>query len=222
MSYIVPITTNTYTNPTSFKNGEFHHAVLSISGTVHTLYLDGVQVMQNINAGNIFSSYSSITNTTIGCLTDKSQAFRGFMGDFKVYNKTINASAVSNLYLNRNLVIYYPFDVSVNKYTPNNALLTYDASFIGTATTTTNSLIGTNALALTNTAGQVATSYVASLNGSSIPLNSSTGLTISCWVNTLALTNTDVMCLFDIPSSTGQKGVSVDICGNNMIYSTGF
>lgn len=167
-----------YTSPTSFKRNEFHHAVLSISGTVHTLYLDGVQVMQNTNADNIFAAYSTITNTTIGCLTDKRQAFRGFIGDFKVYNKAINASAVSNLYLNRNLVVSYPFDVSVNKFTPNNALLAYDASFVGTATTTTNSLIGTGALSLTNTAGSVATSYISSSPVTPIPLNSSTGLTI--------------------------------------------
>lgn len=212
---------NTYNSSTNFKNGEFHHAVLSISGTVHTLFLDGVQVAQNSNAANIFSTYSTITNTTIGCLTDTKQAFRGFIGDFKVYNKVINASAVSNLYLNRNLVVYYPFDVSINKYTPNNALLAYDANFIGTATTTSNALIGTGALSLTNTAGTAASSYVTS-SPNAIPLNSNTGLTISCWVNTLGLTNTDVMCLFDIPSSVGQKGISVDICGNNCIYSTGF
>lgn len=219
---IIPIISNTYTSPTSFKMGEFHHAVLSISGTVHTLYLDGIQVMQNTNAGDIFAAYSTITNTTIGCLTDKTQAFRGFIGDFKVYNKAISSTAVSNLYLNRNLVVYYPFDVSVNKFTPNNALLAYDASFVGTATTTTNSLIGTGALSLTNTAGTRATSYIGSSPVTPIPLNSSTGLTISCWVNTLALTNTSTMCLFDIQSVTGQKGLSVDICGNNYIYSTAF
>ena len=213
---------NTYNSSTNFKRGEFHHAVLSISGTVHTLFLDGIQVAQNTNAGDIFSTYSTITNTTIGCLTDASQAFRGFIGDFKVYNKAINATAVSNLYLNRNLVIYYPFDVSVNNYTPNNALLAYDASFVGNATTTTNSLIGTNALSLTNTVGTKAMCYVNSSPVNSIPLNSSTGLTISCWVNTLGLTNTSTMCLFDIPSATGRKGISIDICGNNYIYSTGF
>lgn len=221
MSYIDPIISNTYNSPTSFKQNEFHHAVLSISGTIHTLYLDGVQVMQNTNAGNIFAAYSTITNTTIGCLTDKTQAFRGFIGDFKVYNTAINASAVSNLYLNRNLVISYPFDVSVNRLTPNNALLAYDASFVGNVNITTNCLIGTGALSLTNTTGSAATSYISS-SPNPIPLNSSTGLTISCWVNTLALTNTGVMCLFDIPSATGKKGLSLDICGNNYIYSTAF
>ena len=214
--------TNTYNSSTSFKQNEFHHAVLSISGTIHTLYLDGIQVAQNTNAVNIFDVYSTITNTTIGCLTDKTQAFCGFIDDFKVYNKAISSSAVSNLYLNRNLVVYYPFDVSVNNLTPNNALLTYDASFVGNAGITTNSLIGTGALFLTNTAGANATSYIASSPGIPIPLNSSTGLTISCWVNTLSLTNTSTMCLFDIPYISGYKGISVDICGNNTIYSTAF
>ena len=221
-SDVTPVTTNTYTYVTGFKQGQFNHAVLSISGTVHTLYLDGVQVIQNTNAGNIFATYSTITNTTIGCLTDKTQAFRGFIGDFKVYNRAITSTEVSNLYLNRNLVISYPFDVSVNNLTPNNALLAYDASFVGTVGITTNSLIGTGALSLTNTAGANATSYIASSLGTSIPLNSSTGLTISCWVNTLSLTNNSIMCLFDIPSATGTKGLSVDICGNNYIYSTAF
>ena len=224
-SGVTSVITNT-NSLTSFKKDEFHHTALSILGTVHTLYLDGIQVAQNTNVINIFSTYSTISNTTIGCLTDKTQAFRGFIGDFKVYNKAITARQVSNLYLNRHLVVHYSFNDSVDKYTPNNALFAYDASFVGTATTTTpNSVIGTGALSLTNTVGSAATSYVVSgpsLNGNSISLNSSTGLTICCWVNTLGLTNTDIMCLFDIPSAAGQKGLSVDICGNNIIRICNF
>jgi hypothetical protein len=39
-------------------------------------------------------------------------------------------------------------------------------------------------------------------------------------MNALGSTNAGTMCLFDIPSATGKKGISVDICGNNTIYST--
>lgn len=220
LSTYIPLKSNTSYNYTNgFKTGDFHNLVLSISGTVHTMYLDGVQVAQNSSDTNIFSTYSTITNATIGCRPNLTQAFRGFIGDFKVYNKAINATAVSNLYLNRNLVVYYSFDTSVNNLIPNNALLVYDASFIGNVGITKNSLFGTGALSLTNTAGSVATSYIESSPVTPIPLNSSKGLTISCWVNTLALTNTSVMCLFDIPSATGKNGISVDICGNNYIYS---
>ena len=108
--------------------------------------------------------------------------------------------------------MYYTFDSSLNRRVYNNTLLTYDASFVGTATTTTNSLFGTGALSLTNTAGSAASSYILSTpknGGSSIPLNSSSGLTISCWVNTLGFTNSGIMRLFDM------QGISLDICGNN-------
>lgn len=216
---------NSYIYPNSFQDGKFHHAVLSISGTYHTLYLDGIQVSQSVSPTNIFNLFSNIQNITIGCRPDKTQAFSGYISDFKIYNNTITSRQVSNLYLNRNLVIRYSFDNSINNLTANDALFIYDASFIGNATLTTNSTLGNYALSLTNPAFQPASSYLYStplIDNNAITINANTGLTISCWMNTFGFVNNDVMCIFDIPFVNGQKGISVDISGNNQIYSTAF
>ena len=41
----------------------FHHLVYSISGTTHTLFLDGSAVSINMNADNILSTFQNISNT---------------------------------------------------------------------------------------------------------------------------------------------------------------
>ena len=213
-----------YTYDSTFKSGEFHHAVLSISGTTHTLYLDGSAV--NINSGvpNIFNAYTTINQTVIGARANTlSQAFKGIIGDVRVYNYAISKEQVSNLYLNRKLVVHYPFDTVVNKRTPNYALLQYDASFVGGVSITSDSLVGTNSLSLTNTVGGgTASQYVISSpgnNGNYPILDLSSGFTISCWIKTDGITN-KIQRIFDIPYYKGIRGIGVDISGTNMIYST--
>jgi hypothetical protein len=208
-----------YTYSPGFKTGEFHHAVLSISGTTHTLYLDGSAVNIITDHPNIFDVYNTITNTVIGAKANGlTQAFKGFIGDVRVYNYAISASQVSSLYLNRNLMIHYPFDTSVNKMTPNYGTLLYDASMIGNLSLTTG-FVGTNALSLTNSITTAATQYIKSAP-SNWYLNSTTGLTISCWVNTAGASTGKIIRLFDIiPFVNSFSGLSVDISGKNMIYS---
>ena len=206
-----------YTYSPGFKSGEFHHAVLSISGTTHTLYLDGSAVNINPDQPNIFNVYNTITNTVIGAQANVlTQAFKGIIGDVRVYNYAISASQVSSLYLNRNLVIHYPFDSSVNKMIPNYGMMTYDATMIGNLSLTTGITTGTNAFSFTNSS-TTATQYVKS-SPSNWLLNSTTGLTISCWVNTTGV-NGRIMRIFDIPLDAGIKGLAVDISGSNIIYS---
>ena len=215
---------NPYTYTRGFRNGEQHLAVLSVSGTWHTLYLDGVQVAQNLSGGNVFATYPSITNTVVGAQANLTQAFQGTIGDVRVYNYAISSNQVSSLYLDRNLVVHYPFDNSVNSLTPNYATLSYDASMVGTPliTTSTNAAIGSGALSLTNTAGVPATQniYAVPFGGqvTSLRLDPNAGLTIGCWINTTGISNR-IMRIFDLPMSAGQKGLSVDISGTNMIYS---
>ena len=201
-----------------FKSGEFHHAVLSISGTVHTLYLDGSAVAVNPSAGNIFETNSTVTTTTIGANSLLQNAFRGFIGDVRIYNYAISSTQVSNLYMNRNLVVHYPFDTSVNKRMPNYATLTYDAEFVGNSALVTPGYVGTNALSITNT-GVTASQYV--LSNPSFTLNAATGFAISCWVNADITGNANkIMRIFDIVYSAGVKGISVDLSGTNIIYSS--
>jgi len=219
---------NPYTYAAGFRNQEFHHAVLSVSGTIHMLYLDGVQVAQNSSAGNVFASYSTITNTIIGAQTTLSQAFQGTIGDVRVYNYAIQQPLVTSLYRDRNLVVYYPFDNSVNSLTPNYATLVYDASLIGQATvTTTGANVGSGALSLTNSATTAATNYVLGKPGiytgsggqvASWNLNAANGLTFSCWINVAGVAG-QIQRIFDIPLSVGTKGLAIDISGTNMIYS---
>ena len=211
-----------YTYSPGFKSGEFHHAVLSISGTTHTLYLDGTAVRTNTGQPNIFASYSQIANVMIGAQPSFAQGFQGIIGDVRVYNYASSLTQVSSLYLNRNLVVHYPFDTVVNSRTPNYGTMVYDASLIGVATTFSPGYVGTASLQLTNTAGSTSTQYVYSKPG--IPnqanwnLNATTGLTISCWVNTTGITGR-LQRLFDIATVAGTNGLSVDISGTNMIYS---
>jgi hypothetical protein len=216
---------NPYTYAPGFRNQEFHHAVLSVSGTWHTLYLDGVQVAQNLSGGNVFASYQTITNTVIGAQTTLSQAFQGTIGDVRVYNYAIPPTLVTNLYRDRELVVYYPFDTSVNSLTPNYATLAYDASLIGQPLISASSgaNVGSGALALTNSATTPATQYVQTTPGIAgqvgWKLDVTHGITIACWINVAGVAGR-VQRIFDIPLSVGTKGLAVDISGTNMLYSS--
>ena len=213
-----------YIYNTGFKASEFHHAVLSISGNIHTLYLDGSAVITNSTVPLNLSSLITVNKPVIGANYNFNQAFNGIIGDVRVYNQVISATQVSNLYRNRNLIAYYPFDTSVNSLTPNYATLQYDASMIGNIDLSFG-FIGTSALKLTNTnsVGVKATQYIIARPG--VPnnqwfLNSTTGLTISCWIKVDSTTNTNkIMRIFDIPLSS-SRGLGIDISGTNMIYSS--
>ena len=215
---------NPYTYTRGFRNQEFHHVVLSVSGTVHTLYLDGSMVVQNVAAGNVFASYQTITNTVIGAQTTLSQAFQGTIGDVRVYNYAIPATTVTSLYRDRELIVYYPFDTSVNALTPNYATLIYDASLIGQPliTASAGANVGSGALALSNTAGEVATQYVKTTPGIVGQIgwtpDVTHGITIACWVNVAGVAGR-IQRIFDIPLTVGTKGLAVDISGTNMLYS---
>jgi len=195
-----------------------------VSGTWHTLYLDGVQVAQNLSGGNIFASYQTITNTVIGAQTTLAQAFQGTIGDVRVYNYAIPQRLVSSLYRDRNLVVYYPFDTSVNSLTPNYASLVYDASLIGqpSITASADANVGSGALSLTNSATTVATQYVKTTPGIvgqvGWNLNAAAGVTIACWINVAGVANR-IQRIFDIPLSVNQKGLAIDISGTNMLYT---
>jgi len=201
---------NPYTYTNGFQSESFHHVALSISENIHTLYLDGIQVAQNISGGNIFAYSSEITNAIIGASKNLSNAFRGNIDDVRVYNYAINSTQVSNLYLDRNLVNYYKFDTSNSIHIPNYATLVYDASLVG------NVIIQNDTLYLNNTINSSTSQYVYNVPPN-IPLITS-GLTISCWINTTGIENR-VMCIFDITNTVGSPSISVDISGTNMIFS---
>jgi len=76
----------------------FHHLVYSISGTTHTLFLDGSAVSINTNGTNVFSTFPNISNMFIGTAGDLSYGYTGYIDDFKVYNRALTTTDVSSIY----------------------------------------------------------------------------------------------------------------------------
>jgi hypothetical protein len=208
---------NSYTYSPGFQIGKYHNAVLCISGNVQNLYLNGTLIATKTGTSNVLANYSKINQIMIGCAGDRSSGFSGYLDDFRMYDYTLSASQVSNLFFNRNIVAYYPFDTSLNSLTPNYTTLNYDATLIGTATISTsgNSKIG-NSLQVTNTGGSTSTSYVTST--SSFSTSNLNGLSISLWFKTDGISGRR-MRLFDLCSAPNTQGIYVDISGTNNIIS---
>jgi hypothetical protein len=210
---------NSYTYSPGFTQGQYHNAVICISGNVQSLYLNGVLVGSTTTATNILSYYPIINQILLGCAGDKSNGFTGYLDDFRMYNYAFNSSQVSNLYSNRNLIAYYPFDSCFNNVansivtTGNNATLTYDATLIGNANISNSTFkVGTGSLNLTNTAGTTSTNYV---NSTCKFSNSITNqLSVSLWFKTDGISGRK-MRLFDLCSALGTQGIYVDISGTN-------
>jgi len=213
---------NSYTYSPGFSQGDqYHNAVLCISGNVQSIYLDGILVGSTTTASNILSYYPTINQILLGCAGDKSNGFTGYLDDFRMYNYAFNPSQVSNLYSNRNIVAYYPFDSCFNNVannivtTGNNATLSYDATLVGNASISNSTYqIGTGSLNLTNTAGTSSSAYIKSSCG--FAPNSDTGLSISLWFKTTGISGRK-MRLFDLCPALGTQGIFVDISGTNEI-----
>lgn len=107
---------NSTTISNAFSSGIYRHVALSISGTIHTLYLDGQVVATNTNAGNIFSIYTSeIQNLYIGCAGDLSYGFTGLIDDFKIFNRTLPLADISAIYIaNKPFYFYENFSTYVD------------------------------------------------------------------------------------------------------------
>jgi hypothetical protein len=77
----------------------YRHVALTISGNIHTLYLDGSAVAINTNALNIFQYYpSTISKLLIGSAADLSYGYTGIIDDFKLWNRALPASDISAIY----------------------------------------------------------------------------------------------------------------------------
>ena len=213
---------NSYTYSPGFSQGDqYHNAILCISGNVQSIYLDGVLVGSTTTSSNILSYYPTINQILLGCAGDKSNGFTGYLDDFRMYSYAFNPSQVSNLYSNRNVVAYYPFDSCFNNVennivtTGNNTTLSYDATLVGNASISNSTYqVGTGSLNLTNTAGTASTTYINSTCG--FAPNATTGLSISLWFKTDGISG-HKMRLFDLCPAIGNQGIFVDISGTNII-----
>jgi hypothetical protein len=105
----------------ALTSGTYRHVALTVSGSWHTLYLDGSAVAQNLSGGNIFAAYSNIANLYIGCAGDLSYGYTGLIDDFKIWNRALPPLDVSAVYWSNvvikelivpttNLIHYYKFN----------------------------------------------------------------------------------------------------------------
>lgn len=103
----------------TLASGTYRHVALSISGTIHSLYLDGSMVAQTLSGGNVFASYTSaISNLYIGCAGDLSYGLTGSIDDFKVWNRALPATDIS--------AIFYANYVPIKEITvPTTGLINY-------------------------------------------------------------------------------------------------
>lgn len=99
------------TTSTAFSSGAYRHVAMTISGSTHTLYLDGVQVATNTNAGNVFSTYSSLSNLYLGSAADLSFGYTGIIDDFKIWNRALPLADISAVYYT-NKTLFYPTQIS--------------------------------------------------------------------------------------------------------------
>jgi hypothetical protein len=136
-----------------------------------------------------------------------------------MYNYAFSSSQVSNLYSNRNIVAYYPFDTSFNNVvnniitTANNATLAYDATLIGNARISNSTFkVGSGSLNLTNTAGTASTNYVNS--SCKFSTSATNQLSVSLWFKTDGISGR-TMRLFDLCPALRTQGIYVDISGTN-------
>jgi len=76
----------------------FHHLVYSISGTTHTVFLDGSAVSVNTYGTNVSSTFPNISNLYIGTAGDLSYGYTGYIDDFKIYNRSLTTTEVGTIY----------------------------------------------------------------------------------------------------------------------------
>jgi hypothetical protein len=137
---------------------------------------------------------------------------------------------INNLFFNvdPSMSMYLPLNSTMDGYIPNyyNARqnkVIYDSQILGGGTitnNTNNTIIGNGAVQLTNTNNSnsnTATQYIK--NNSMIPTSVINGITISVWFNATNLTNNAIYTLFDIATSTGNKGIQLDLSGTNTLCS---
>ena len=86
------------TLPRAFTTQYYRHIALTISGSTHTLYLDGSVVAVNPDGENVLSYSPAIQNMYIGCAGDLSYGFTGLIDDFKVWNRALPLADISAIY----------------------------------------------------------------------------------------------------------------------------
>ncbi len=86
--------TPSYVDLGSYAPGESHQLVISISGSIWRIFVDGAQVYASTLATQNFTSY--LARTSYGALFDGSAAFTGQLDDISTYSLALSASDVAD------------------------------------------------------------------------------------------------------------------------------
>jgi hypothetical protein len=88
----------------SIANGQWHHAVVTSSGSAYTIYIDGISMEltadSGSNSGDWFADTPNRDNVTIGVIYDDIPQgyWNGLIDDVRVYSVALTASEVWDLY----------------------------------------------------------------------------------------------------------------------------
>ncbi|MCX6345300.1 MAG: hypothetical protein NT018_09550 [Armatimonadetes bacterium] len=100
LQYVIrtPGTVNTVSGAAALPTGSWQHVAITRSGITNTLYRNGVQVGQITRT----LSPNSLTSTTINRIGDSQTSAHphldGLVDDFRIYNKALTATEITNLY----------------------------------------------------------------------------------------------------------------------------
>lgn len=120
LSLLYPPIYTPVTLTNSLNSNFYRNIVLTISGNIFSVYLDGSMVVSATN--NYFSNYSTISKLLIGSAADYTNGFTGNIDDFKVFNRALTLSDISAIY---NYYPPVPTTLSQVSVTTNSALLSF-------------------------------------------------------------------------------------------------
>lgn len=93
----------------TIKDTNWHNVVVTRSGAIQNIYLDGISQSTTYNKGGTMSGRTINTGTTyqIGQVAGAGQYFSGIIDDVGVWNKVLTSSDINSMYLNVNFTIGY-------------------------------------------------------------------------------------------------------------------
>lgn len=162
------------------NNGQWHHAVITRSGTVMTVHVDGIFSNSGSTAG--ITNVSNASNLNFGTGPCSGGFFFGSIDEVRIYNRALNSDEVSRLYRlqkpkvasgvnNVGLFAYWPFEEGAGTRTEDASFSSNTATLVNGATWTT----GKNGKAI-NFDGNNDYLTIGNVGGDSA------NLTVSAWV----------------------------------------
>jgi len=175
----------------TFSTNTWYH-VCCVFGASCTAYINGVSVGTGTTG---ITTSGSITTLTVGSCTARTNfGFKGYLDDFRIYNRALSGTEIAQLY-SGNL-----YDVQGAYYLASTGTMQY-----------VGGIVGTQALYLANEANLAANQKPTNSAAiSSFNLNTMTS--ISCWFYMTGLpASTYTSCVWDIGAGTGTENLALYI-----------